>query len=58
MLFHLDKLACGGANLMVEIIRQVIVEIGKLLPDKQRIPNKMYWQMDNCGENKNKGILF
>jgi hypothetical protein len=58
MLFHLDKLAVGGANLMVEIIRQVIVEVGKLLPVKQRIPKKMYWQMDNCGENKNKGIFF
>ena len=56
MLIHLDHFVGGGANLMVEVLRQVIKEVGKLLAqDRQKVPKTMYWQMDNCGENKNKG---
>ena len=59
MLFHLDGFVGGGANLMVEVLRQLIVEVGKLLAkDGHHMPKTMYWQMDNCGENKNKGSFF
>lgn len=59
MLIHLDGFVGGGANLMVEVMRQVIKEVGKLLAAKgQCVPKTMYWQMDNCGENKNKGFYL
>jgi diacylglycerol kinase family enzyme len=59
MLFHLDGFVGSGANLMVEVLRQVIVEVGKLLAkDGHSLPTTMYWQMDNCGENKNKGSFY
>ena len=59
MLFHLDKFVDGGANLMVEVLRQVQKEVGILLEKNgHHIPKIMYWQMDNCGENKNKGETY
>ena len=59
ILLHLDNFVVGGANLMVEVMRQCMAEVGKLLEkDGHAIPKTMYWQMDNCGENKNKGVLL
>lgn len=56
ILLHLDGFVPGGANLMAEVLRLVQFEVGKLLAkDGHPIPKIMYWQMDNCGENKNKG---
>ena len=58
ILIHLDRFAPGGANLMVEVLRQVQRDVAEELAALgQKLPKTMYWQMDNCGENKNKGKL-
>jgi len=55
-LYHLDKFVPGGANLMVEVLRQVFADVSAILQKQgRRMPKTVYWQMDNCGENKNKG---
>jgi hypothetical protein len=59
ILYHLDNFVGGGANLMVEVLRQVTIDVGTMLQKQgRRVPKRVYWQMDNCGENKNKGMFF
>jgi hypothetical protein len=54
--YSLDDLVYGGANTMIEVLRQAFHDLGVLL---SRLPNGGLLmprhgslQMDNCGENK------
>jgi hypothetical protein len=52
-LFVVDQNLPGGANLMVEVLRKVLLD----LEQKGELPCAkpvLYVQVDNCGENKNK----
>jgi hypothetical protein len=53
--YTMDQLISGGANLMIEVIRQALSDLGRLLKSKgKKVPRCLYLQFDNCGENKNK----
>jgi hypothetical protein len=57
-LFHTDEYVGGGSNLIVEVIRQVFLELKIRLALKgYSLPKTAYFQFDNCGENKNKTVL-
>jgi hypothetical protein len=57
-LFHTDEFVGGGANLIVEVIRQVFLELKIRLALKgYSLPKTAYFQFDNCGENNNKTVL-
>lgn len=54
-LFNIDDLVPGGANLMIEVLRQTIAELAQLLVNVGlNLPGSLSLQFDNCGENKNK----
>ncbi len=56
--YTVDQLTSGGANLMIEVIRQALSDLGKLLICKgKKLPRILYLQFDNCGENKNKYMM-
>ena len=46
----------GGANLMCEVLRRVLIDLDKR-NELPTIKPTLYLQVDNCGENKNK-VLF
>jgi hypothetical protein len=54
-IYTLNDLISGGANIMIEIVRQAIYDLGKILANQHlKVPGIMFLQFDNCGENKNK----
>jgi hypothetical protein len=56
--YSVDQLISGGANLMIEVIRQGLSDLGRLLKSKgKKVPRFLYLQFDNCGENKNKYMM-
>ena len=56
--YSVDQLTSGGANLMIEVIRQALSDLGELLKgSKKLLPKVLYLQFDNCGENKNKFMM-
>jgi len=56
--YTVDQLTRGGANLMIEVIRQALSDLGELLKSRsQLVPKILYLQFDNCGENKNKYMM-
>jgi hypothetical protein len=56
--YTVDQLTSGGANLMIEVIRQALSDLGKLLIRKgKKLSRILYLQFDNCGENKNKYMM-
>ena len=54
--YLVDSTVCGGANLMIEILRLTVLHLqnNNTLPTKKPI---LYLQLENCSENKNK-VLF
>jgi hypothetical protein len=56
--YRTDAIVRGGGNIMVEIVRQSIIDLTELLRQSglQR-PKTLVLQFDNCGENKNK-VMF
>ena len=57
-IYRIDALVVGGADIMVECVRQAIIDLLKLLRGKGLLSPKALWlQFDNCGENKNK-LMF
>lgn len=58
MLFHVDDFTAGGANVMVQVLWQALDELQKKLAEQGFfMPNKLYLQFDNSGENKNKTMF-
>lgn len=54
-LYNISSFVRGGANLMVEVMRQVISEVrDRMNALGFELPKLAYFQFDNCGENKNK----
>ena len=48
-----DNTMAGGANLAIEIQRLALEYLSKELEKhKLRMPRKLHFQFDNCGENK------
>jgi hypothetical protein len=48
----------GGANIMVEVLRQALIDLGSLIYSQNlRYPRIALFQFDNCGENKNKEVF-
>jgi len=57
-IYRTDSLVSSGSNIMVEIVRQAMIDLCKLLNDKQLCkPTNLWLQFDNCGENKNKEMF-
>jgi hypothetical protein len=56
--YTVDQLTSGGANLMIEVIRRALSDLGDILKEiKQLVPKILFLQFDNCGENKNKFMM-
>lgn len=52
-IYYTDNMVGGGSNIMIEVQRQAIYDLQKLLEAKgQLLPKKVIFQFDNCGENK------
>lgn len=57
-IYRVDSLVVGGANIMVELVRQALIDLMKLLHENKLLQPKTLWlQFDNCGENKNKEMF-
>ena len=57
-IYRIDSLVLGGANLMIEVLRQALIDLIALLKEKKlRKPKELGLQFDNCGENKNKELF-
>lgn len=55
--YHTDDTVAGGANTMIEVVRQAISDLSVKLKELKHplvLPPKLCLQFDNCGENKNK----
>ena len=53
MYVSVDNMISGGASLAIEIQRKAIEKLSEELQKKTMLmPPIMYWQFDNCGENK------
>ena len=54
--YSLDDLVYGGANTMIEVMRQAFHDLATLLSDLPNggclMPKNIFLQFDNCGENK------
>jgi hypothetical protein len=54
-IFYTDNMMPGGANVMVEIMRQAIAKLTIRLARKgYKLPRKWFLYFDNCPENKNR----
>jgi hypothetical protein len=54
-LYHVDQFIPGGANTLIEVQRQAMADLGKLLKEQGHpFPRIINYQFDNCGENKNR----
>jgi hypothetical protein len=52
-LYTTDNMVTGGSNIMIEIQRQALIDLSKLLKKEgMNMPKEMIFQFDNCGENK------
>lgn len=57
-IYSTDNMVAGGANGMIEVIRQAKSDLADLLHAKGlKFPDKMAYQFDNCTENKNKTLF-
>jgi len=49
--YRMDATISGGSNIMVEIIRQTLIDLAKLCKVKKVLmPKRIGFQFDNCGE--------
>jgi hypothetical protein len=52
-LYYTDNLVSGGANIMIEVQRQALLDLSKQLSlIGCKMPSEFIFQFDNCGENK------
>jgi hypothetical protein len=64
MLYYTDNLTSGGANIIIEVMRQSILDLQILLQKKKDfcdnpldVPDHLFLQFDNCSENKNRYVF-
>ena len=52
-LYYTDNMVSGGANVMIEIQRQALIDLAAELKKYNKVmPREFIFQFDNCGENK------
>ena len=52
-LYVTDNMVSGGANIMIEVQRQALIDLAaELKKYGKRMPKEFIFQFDNCGENK------
>jgi len=52
-LYITDNMVSDGSNIMIEIQRQALIDLSRLLKDEgMNMPKEMILQFGNCGENK------
>ena len=63
-LYYTDNFVRGGANIMIEVLRQSILDLQILLQSYKDnlnnpldLPSHLILQFDNCKENKNKSVF-
>lgn len=57
--YTLNDLTRGGANIMIEVVRQALYDAGQLFASVyQIVPKQFSLQFDNCGENKVSDSLY
>ena len=57
-MYHLNDLISHGANTMIEVIRQALLDVTRLLQEKGlSAPDELSAHFDNSGENKNKYVI-
>lgn len=57
-MYHLSDLVPHGANTMVEVIRQALVDVTVILQEKGlKMPDCLSCHFDNSGENKNAPVI-
>jgi hypothetical protein len=57
-LYTTNQLVDSGADTMIEVVRQAMLDLQQLLNnDGYELPKNALFQFDNCGENKNK-LMF
>ena len=57
-IYRTDAMVIGGADIMVEIVRQAMIDICVLLRQRNLLTPRTLWlQFDNSGENKNKEMF-
>jgi len=60
LLYYTDNMTQGGANIIIEVTRQAIEDLQKLLANRLTpldLPQHLILQFDNCSENKNKYVF-
>jgi hypothetical protein len=64
LLYYTDNLISGGANIIIEVMRQSLLDLQELLKNKTDkhenpldLPREGIFQFDNCKENKNKYVF-
>ena len=64
MLYYTDNVTAGGASIIIEVTRQALLDLQKLLAechdlsnDPLDMPQHIIFQFDNCPENKNKFVF-
>jgi len=56
--YRTDALVVGGADIMIEVIRQAIIDACSILRQRKLLtPRELWLQFDNSGENKNKQMF-
>lgn len=57
-IYRTDALIFHGADIMIEVIRQAMIDLCKLLRGRSLLtPRELWLQFDNSGENKNKEMF-
>lgn len=57
-IYRTDALIFHGADIMIEVIRQAMIDLCKLLRNRSLLtPRELWLQFDNSGENKNKEMF-
>ena len=57
-IYRTDAMVIGGADIMIEVVRQAMIDLCKILRERKLLtPRELWLQFDNSGENKNKEMF-